>query len=701
MNNKFAFAVKAHVLMGNQDKDMITKLFCWHNPHSSFYGKMIEPSVFAFECDCEMMELNHMQFMAMCEGPDIKDTVNILNYGVNIKDIHVTTGRIAVIDLLRATPGVRSESFDSAQRNLRLVLETHPLPKDLQGKYASQNRQSVEYITAMAPKLHNLDQERVDALNDHEVQIADEANIMIAKNGMRYHKEGVLGGACLTIWNNTVDLSMVYLQNALNNKIERHFACPADGFGLVMTCLKICGVGIHETIDSKISDQFMRSFPCMISSAITYASDLKKNPIDGSFEMSEDISTPMSDNVYEEKGYTTRMLLSKGMKVNGNGMKGIQRTYHDSIFYDDCEGDASILKICFGMVQKLCNKVGGMGEKELSSFAGDIKQFGIMKEWSLNDIRDGLAQCKQLSQHIKSSDIHLLLMSAKAPNVEKSEEQNADSEGNGEMQIVYDICGHCAAMTKHNGSFSLAEMTAPVYMVPFEESHDATDSAMPKAVVDMFKRCYSTAMQKRMKLRGQGPGDIEITEDMLYNTISNELSPAIPPSKTWMHMKNIDDVFWHVGGILGNKMLIAPDKETIGIPIKDLIKPGMVDKVQALNIKKTKEEEEEFNFITTYATPPILPYVKVFQSTVSPPLRNSVYQRDVTVIPIVYAAWQDNHVEKIKAWVKQDPSNRYTCKIGKSVLGVLAIPRCNVESIKSMVSSQRAHSGMQRKFCIK
>jgi len=699
MNNKFAFAVKAHVLIGKEDKDMITKLFCWHNPHSSFYGKKIAPSVFAFECDCEMMELNHMQFMAMCEGPDIKDPINILNFGVNIKDIHVTTGRISAIDLIRATPGVKSESFDSAQRNLRLVLETHPLPQDLQKDYAAHNRQCVEYITVMAPKLHNLDQQRVMRLNEHEVEIADEANTMISKNGMQYHAEGVLGGACLTIWNNTVDLSMVYLQTALNNKIERHFACPADGFGLVMTCLKICGVGIHETIDSKISDQFMKSFPCMVSSAITYASDLKKNPVDGSFEMSEDISTPMSDNVYEDKGYTTRMLLSKGMKVNGDGMKGVQRAYHDSIFYDDCEGDASILKICFGMVQKICRKVGGMGEKELSSFAGVIKQFGIMKEWSLNDIRDGLAQCKQLNQHIKDSEIHLLLMSAKAPNVEKSEEQNAESQGDGEMmEIVYDICGHCAAMTKHNGSFSLAEMTAPVYMVPFEESHEVNESVMPKAVIDMMRRCYHSAMQKRMKLRGHSSEDTEITEDMLYNTISNELSPAIPQCKTWMHMKKIDDVFWHVGGILGNKMLIAPDKKTIGIPIKDLIKPGMVNKVQALNIKKTKEEEEEFNFITTYATPPILPYVKVFQSTVSPPLKNSIYPKDISVIPIVYTASQEQHVEKINAWVKQDPSNRYTCKIGKSVLGVLAIPRCSVDRLKSMVRTQ---CSVQKKFNIK
>jgi hypothetical protein len=727
----FAFSVRAYVREGLKEQDMITKLFCWHNPHSSFYGKRVDSGkesgkeskekgkgIFTFECDTEGVELRDMQFMAMCDAPDITDTINLLQFGPNVKDIHVTTGRLGILDLLEARQGkvAKCESFDSAQRGLTLVIEACELPASLRSAYASRNAQAAAHLRQRLPGLQALDQARVDRLNEQEITVADEANKALARDGLGYHSEGVLGGACLTIWNNTVDLSMVYLQNALSNKIERHYPCPADSFGLAMTCLKVCGVGVRETVDAGIAAQFMRSFPCMVASAITYASDLKRSAQSGEYELSEDISTPMSDNVWGERPSSKPSKLTKrraavGPRVNGHGMRGVQRAYHDSVFFDDCEGDASILKVCFGMVQKLCRRAGGLQEKELGSFAADIKQFGIMKEWSLEDIRHGLVQCRQLHEHLKDSDILLLLMSAKAPNVEKSEEQMVDGTN---AELVYDICGHCAAMTRHGGSFSLAEMTAPVYMLPFDEPVDirSLPTSLPRGVTDLMKRSYSRALQLRKAMASAGisgtpmlhkRGELkqksedspdDITEDMLYNMISNDLAPEVPPSKTWMHMKKIDDVFWHIGGILGGKMLVAPDGKTVGMPIKDLIQPGMVDRVKAVSVRKTPEEQAEFDFVTTYATPPILPYVKLFQGTVSPPLQRSVYPAGVPVVPVVYSCSQDKYVERVEAWARQDPDTRYTCRIGKSTLGVLALPRCSMEGLRGLVSTA------QKKFSI-
>ncbi|EKX34912.1 hypothetical protein GUITHDRAFT_146904 [Guillardia theta CCMP2712] len=669
--------MKKNKEINSRPGNMVSKLFAWHNAYSSFSGK------------------RHIQFMAMCSGPDIKSGSNILCFGLNIKDIHITTGRLGAIDLIESKPGVMSESFDSAQPDVKLILETCALPRELASTYKSVNNQTSRYIQSILPSLKPLDQVRVDRLNAAMIEIANDSSKMITQNGFQFHREGVLSGDCLTIWNNTVDLNMVFLQNALDNKIKNHYGCPADSFGLVMSCLKICGVGIDEVIDANTADSFMRAFPCYVSTAITYASDLKKDPNTGSFEMSEDISTPMSDNVYEDKAYSAailkRLLISRGLKVDGAGLSGFKRSYHDSIFYDDCEGDASILKICFGMAHRFCQSASRISKAcDHEKLAGTIKSYSIMQDWSLEDIRKGLVQCKQLYSHIKDSSIQLLLMSAKAPNVEKSSISNGDGVG-------YEICGHCAAMTSHKGNLYLAEMTAPVYMLSLQ-SGKASTHGVPDADLNKMKRSYNKViemkkMMKELAMKNKASDDL-VTEDLFYSQLCNDCAPDIGRSKVWLHMKDLDGVFWHIGGILGDKMLMLPDTKTVGIPVSELIKPGMAERVKAIKINQSKEEMDEFNLISTYATPPILPYIKVFQKNVSPPLKSSIYPISLPTIPLVYGTQKQSEAKKLDAWVKEEPTTRFTCTIGNKLIAVQVVPRMDLKEIEN-------HSlPVNTKFCL-
>ncbi|EKX34896.1 hypothetical protein GUITHDRAFT_118939 [Guillardia theta CCMP2712] len=197
-------------MQNSRPGNMVSKLFAWHNAYSSFSGKRVsdKDNVFVFESDCNMMELQHIQFMAMCSGPDIKSGSNILCFGLNIKDIHITTGRLGAIDLIESKPGVMSESFDSAQPDIKLILETCALPRELASTYKSVNNQTSRYIQSILPSLKPLDQVRVDRLNAAMIEIANDSSKMITQNGFQFHREGVLSGDCLTIWNNTVDLNM-------------------------------------------------------------------------------------------------------------------------------------------------------------------------------------------------------------------------------------------------------------------------------------------------------------------------------------------------------------------------------------------------------------------------------------------------------------------------------------------------------------
>lgn len=709
---RFVFAVRAYVKENGRPANMVTKTFCWHNPFTSFMGRRVSntDNVFVFESNCNLIELQHLQFMAMCEGPDIKDGMNILSFGVNIKDIHITTGRLDIIDVIESKPGVMSESYDSAQPSVKLILETCELPEKYKTvQYQKMNSEASRYIQEILPKLKPLDQSRVDRLNDAMVAIASDSASMIQNNGFQYHKEGVLSGNCLTVWNNTVDLNMVFLHNALENKIKNHYPCPADSFGLVMSCLKICGVGINDAIDGNVAESFMRSFPCYISTAITYASDIKKDPNSGSYEMSEDISTPMSDNVYDDKAYCNqsiqRVVLSKkhGLRADGGGFKGLKRSYHDSVFYDDCEGDASILKICFGMVQKICQGAARMtGACDHEKLATNIKNYSIMQDWSKEEIQKGLLQCKQLNNYIKDSSIELLLMSAKAPNVEKS------NISDGKPEVGYDICGHCAAMTKHNGNLYLAEMTAPVYMIPNTcysepiQSSASKETSLKKNLkisssqLDRLKKSYDKMMEMKRLLKEKTTGntDFEITEESFYAQLCNDCAPNIVRSRVWLHMKKMDDVFWHIGGIMGDKMLISPDNKTVGVPVSDMIKENSLSKLKAININLSKEEKEEFDFISAYATPPILPYIKVFETKVAPPLKNSIYPSNMPTIPLVYSAQSIKDIKNMGSWVNEDTESRFTCTIGNKLLGIQLMPRVDLKMIEQHTLP------VKTKFCL-
>lgn len=707
-DKKFAFAVRAYVKQCGKEVAMVSKLFGWHNSHCSYMGKAVGggKGVFVFEADCNMLELQHFQFMAMCEGPDISSGMNVLAYGLNIKDIHITTGRLNLLDLIESKPGVGSESFDSAQPELKLCLETSELPEALRCRYRPWNEETIAYIRNQLPNLKILDQDRVDRLNEMMVTIANDSSRMITSKGLEYDKEGVLSGNCLTIWNNTVDLNMAFLQVALDNKINNHVACPADSFGLTMSCLKLCGVGIDEKITPGIADSFVRTFPCYISTAITYASDLKKNPISNTYEMSEDISTPLSDNVYEDKAYSDailrRIAISKGLKVDGSGFSGMKRSYHDSIFYDDCEGDASILKICFGMVQRFCGVASQVSKaSDHEKLTKNIKSYSIMADWSAEEVQKGLVQCKQLHALIKDTSIQLLLMSAKAPNVQTS----SMGEGGKQGELDYDICGHCAAMTKHNNNLYLAEMTAPVYILPITSSGDDGLNLENSKSMETIKKSYQNVVKmidtmKHASASSSTATEVQgvptkVTEELLYAQLCNDCAPDIQRSRAWLHMQDLDGVFWHIGGILGDNILLNDNMKTLGVPVSELVKPDKVKSLKAIRINQSKEEMEEFNFVSTYATPPILPYIKIFEKKVSPPLPRSVYSTSTPTIPLVYASHMPKEIGKISAWVKEDPETRYTCTIGNKVLGVQIMPRLDlgvIEKKAAIVSS---------KFCLK
>eukprot|EP00960_Hanusia_phi_P001165 31772-Hanusia_phi.AAC.1 len=552
-------------------------------------------------------------------------------------------------------------------------------------------------MTSLKP----LDQERVNKMNEAMIGIANETVSMIQEKGLKYHDEGVLFGNCLTIWNNTVDLGMNFLQRALDNKINKHFGCPADAFGMVMSCLKICGVGIDEEVNSDVADKFIRSFSCFISSAITYASDLKKS-LNEVFEASEDISTPFSDNVFKDKGYIAyilkRIMISKHLKAEQSGFNGLKRVYHDSIFYDDCEGDASILKICFGMVHKFCMSINRSynNPNTMLGMAHNIKSFSIMDDWSLEEIQKGLLQCNQLSSFIKDSSVELLLMSAKAPNVQKS----TISDDSSDQEPDYNICGHCAAMMKHDGSLYLSEMTSPVFMLPQQGLSTASISDND---LNRMKRSYNKALEMSKRLRARkaamaaargrgdatgeeavstdatGPGAGEVTEELFYSQLCSDHAPDIVRSKVWLHMKKLDDVFWHIGGVLGDSMLMGPDQKTIGVPVSDLIKSNALKAIKSIQVTQSKEESDEFDFISTYATPPILPYIKVFESKVSRPLEKSIYPMSCPTVPLVYACHSPDEVEKLEIWA--DKECRTTCKIGKMTLGIQLEPIVDLQVI--------------------
>lgn len=147
-------------------------------------------------------------------------------------------------------------------------------------------------------------------------------------------------------------------------------------------------------------------------------------------------------------------------------------------------------------------------------------------------------------------------------------------------------------------------------------------------------------------------------------------------------MKNLDGVFWHIGGVLGDKMLMSSDKKTIGVAISELIKPGMAECVKAIKINQSKEEMDEFNFISTYATPPILPYIKVFEKNVSPPLRSSIYPISLPTVPLVYGTQKQNEIKRLQSWVNDNPKNRFTCTIGNKVIAVQLVPRVDLNAIK-------------------
>eukprot|EP00960_Hanusia_phi_P012316 359279-Hanusia_phi.AAC.5 len=612
-DNRFAFAVRAYVKEKNNNYNMVTKMFCWHSPLNSFKGTRLNDhdNIFVFEAECYGMQLQHMQFMAMCDGPDIADGMNVLMYGPNIKDIHITTGRLPLLDLLegrsssmstslqKSNPVSKSESFDMSQPEVHLILETCKLPENYLRKYQSMNAMSLKYIKSIHNKLETLDQGRVDKLNEDMCSIA----IAIHKKGFKYHTEGILAGSNVTVWNNTVDLSYPFIQRALDNKIEKHFAHPADSFGLVMTCLKICGIGIHEKIDSNVAERFARTFPCYISTAITYSSDLKKNAKSQTFVQGEDIGDSMGDNVYDDKNYIS-------LKSNQMNMKGLRRSYHDSIFFDDCEGDATILKICYGMAKKLCETVSKKSKSNsMQGIMNDIKSASIMSDWSMEEVKSGLSQCAQLYEHIKNTNIDLLLMSAKAPNVETS----TLSDGTEKQEITYDICGHCAAMVKHNGQLYLAEMTAPVYLLPSTSTPAGVD--IPESDFNMIKKSYNKAIEITKKM-SKSMNEQKVDENIFYSQLRDDIGPTHVCTKTWMHMKKIDGQFWHIGGVLGDKMLVGLDGQTLGVPVSDIINPENKGKINGVNVQCPDDKMREFDFISTCATPPILPCIKIFQQKI-------------------------------------------------------------------------------------
>ncbi|EKX33632.1 hypothetical protein GUITHDRAFT_147761 [Guillardia theta CCMP2712] len=696
----FICALRIYCTYKEEKFSIIEHAMGWINGHASHPMAKIAPDTFVFAADLATAEIQHLQLMAITKGPSMNEVVSGDNGVHAVKDIHMTTNRVplrAAIDGLQhntRTPFM-GIAFDPVQPDICVVVETIPLPKDLQKQYAGINAKALKRLSEMESKLIPMPQERINQYNCKQAQIAENFYGSIAQQGLKPHPEGILAGTFVSSICNTMMDMLTNLDPIIDEKISVTRASLIDVFGTAAALFKTTGLCPKDKITAAAANACLVNVGPLFSSNYTYASDMKpvingdvddmvmeiyedKNgkfvskvhPVQKrqgvtGYKLSEDIMIPFSD-VYLRQANATLSDLFSG--VSADARKGYVNDYYKG----DCEDCANFAKTQFELLRRLCWRLSGSADSFYDANPGfqriSAKDFRsqaleaicnhpLAKEWKREQVQDTLRQCAEFGDHIYDTKMKLVLMSAKAANVEQVQKQGAANQ----------VMGHCAAMIvrgKDNTEYGdiLTELTAPIRI-------EVANRPMQHQVGGNLGADMDSSQAELMQDCG------------LLNTCTNMMAPS-KDVKPWLHVGKIDGVFWHVVACVGNVIPIG--NSLLGVTVGKVCSASD-NKMQGLQVSYDQDEIKEMREIARYALPPIENFEGFFNCPLSPPLTHSFYNQDCHPIVSVCDLQYEHELE---GWIKQGGNSRYVVRFGNKAIAVHQMNQSAMKRFQASVAGK-------------
>jgi len=709
----------------DEDFPIVDNAMAWINGHSSYPTMKVGKDIFVVAGDLAHAEIRDLQVMAVAHGPSVNQVVMQGNGVHAIKDIHMTTGRVPLETLLvmaslSPTDGHESSvtpfmniGADPVQPDIDLVVKTVPLPNDLFSRFREINAQALKHFLTIKDKLVSMPQQRINEYNMRQNVITQTFHKNLSDQGMKPHPEGIINGVFASSICNTMMDFLPNLDTIINTKIEAARASPVDTFGMVAALFKITGIAHTETVTADMANACLSNLAPLLSSDYSYASDMKpvidsdkgdfiiqvvENP-DGTtttstirdkagkngivdYQMSEDIMIPFSDIFYRNANATLSTLFSHLQPEH-------RMEYVKSYFKGDCEDSANFAKTQYEFMCRFCVRLCSKHHTLYSRYPqlkgptvdaikeklhGVLRASPMLKQWTDDQIKNVIRQCGEFGEHIYNTKMKLVLMSAKAANVESSDIQSKSSEPR-------PIMGHCAAMLvrgyedspTHPGISSnaenrqsnydriLTELTAPIRIESFMDRHEPGGS-VSGAIINQVTAANPTE------------------ESKFYNLCTSLMAPT-KATKAWVHVGKLDGVFWHIVSCIGDTIPVKGS--TMGVPITTACDAS--DKtVQGVKINFTPEEIQETVTIAKYALPPIENMEGFFQGEISKPLETTLFAQDSIPISYVCSSYEGSAVQD---WCCQN-STRYEVRVGSQIIAVQQMKKCAMDKLRTSIQNK-------------
>lgn len=459
MCNKYDFVGAVSIEFHDSDKTFknCSKAIFWAGP-VSWICERPKDGVFVFQGRVGDVHLEDLQIMCFASAP--KKITNRKEVGSVIKDVHVGTVRMKLVDALKGS-GVVVQNCDPVQGDMLIVAKAVHLPTQIAMRH--NNETAVKAL--VQKKLRPLTQKMLDDFNvQQQLQVKMFVDA-VKGQGLKFHKEGVLDENAETVYANTVLVPVVHINQCVDYKLPFTKYDPHHMFGFIMSTLRISGIPCEGKITPDQFERFLENLAPHSASFMTYASDLKLNEIEQKLFQSEDISV-MGDVPYK--------------RFSGKAFQG------------DCEDLATGFRVIVHSMKDFCKGLTEARKKELER---ELCKHPLFQQWKPVQVKKGLEQCESLSAYLDKVDTHLILMTAFAPSMDTS----------GKEKKV--LCGHCAAGIVYNSRLMVAELTAPVrIMAPGKVPSLASGMARSgKQVKNRVEKTTTDAMYYNLQAKANMP----------------------------------------------------------------------------------------------------------------------------------------------------------------------------------------------------